>query len=188
MAFEDPLQEFSFEERRPLLDMLEPGEEILWADRPEMTAAFGRSSIGVLFGIGWSALIIYFFFFQGAHNPPPWIAIPFLLAGAMIFLAPLRRMRKVKKTFYALTDQRALIFEPGRTRVFDVNREMQFDLRESGGGQGDIVFNQWQEIGMRAEPASSNSPKGANKRMRKIGFLDIDHVRRPHQLLQQLTS
>lgn len=188
MAFEDPLQEFSFEERKPLIDMLEPGEDILWADRPELSDAFGRSSIGVLFGIGWMVLIIYFFFFQGAHNPPPWLAIPFLLAGAMIFLAPLRRLRKVKKTYYALTSQRALIFEPKRTRIFDVQRGMQFDLRESGGGRGDIVFDNWAEVGMRPEPESSNSPKGVNKRLRKIGFLNIDHVRRPHAILQQLTS
>lgn len=188
MAFEDPMQAFSFEERKPLLALLEPGEGILWADRPDAAAASGKARTGILVSLGWMALIIWLFFFRPGAGAPWFVAIPFLLVGVWLLLKSLGRARHAKGTIYVLTERRAMILRPTRHHVFRLRPGMPIDFRDKGRGRGDILFDRWEEEGMRKKPATADGPRGATNRLRKVGFKDIKQVSVPHAILQELTS
>src|SRR5262245_32573197 len=102
---------------------LEPGEQLLWRDKPNLEAyckrIVARRWIGFgLLAIGAALAILYF---KGATNTESkMIAGALLLGGVIALYTPPMMWLRARRTTYAVTDRRAIMERPGllfRNRV-----------------------------------------------------------------------
>ena len=110
-------------------------------------------------------------------------SLPFLIIGGYMLTAPIWMPKRIRRIIYALTDRRALIFEPnwfgkaytvrsytaaGLGRMYRVDR---------GNGAGDLVFEEYYTTSTNSDGMSSTS---RNQR----GFMAIDRVRDVEELVR----
>ena len=172
---------------------LDAGERILWTAQPDAARlkqrALGTAAIGVL------ALAFMLFWLWGASTPlrtqlgrgvsPDSNAIIFPACGliglafaVLLMLAPWLEGAKAPRTFYALTDKRALIvIEGGRTQVKSVApSEFSLQRNDNSDGRGDLVLKR--EV----------SGGGRNRTVEEIGFFGIENVREVERLARELAQ
>ena len=103
-----------------------------------------------------------------------------MLVGAAMLLAPVWKARVAKKTIYALTDQRAIIFEAGfnstTIRSYAPDDLEKLSRRERSSGAGDLVFEEVE--------ATSRFNEGSPSKSRR-GFLAIRDVAVVERLLRE---
>ncbi|MCX8082281.1 MAG: hypothetical protein N3D17_02630 [bacterium] len=138
---------------------LSPDERILWMEQPIPKFFTGSSIFTFLFGIPWTAFIIFWIFAAyrgiGFKKPDlsrgilpnffPLFGLPFLVVGIGILTSPLWTYRKALKTLYVITNKRAIVFIDGRTTVINsyFSGQLQNIQRvERKDGTGDIIFGQ----------------------------------------------
>ncbi len=150
------------EQRAALKAELAPGERILWAERagapPTPTVGvFPAFFAAVLCGSSGFALMVLFGIY-GARNLHP-AEMVFLLCLAPLAIGTVtaigligrwiqheRTKGRLSRTFYALTDRRAIVGSesriPGEVAIGFFTREMVDDTRciEYGNGSGDVFF------------------------------------------------
>lgn len=117
---------------RPLQSELErelaPGERVVWSGQP-LPGRYNRGSWAlVLFGIPWTGFAVFWttMAFVGTQSMKgddpmsngfrwffPLFGVPFILIGLGMLSSPWWGRRKAAGVLYAITDRRALIFEPG---------------------------------------------------------------------------
>jgi hypothetical protein len=181
---------------------LDSGEQLLWVGQPR-PSRFARSAIPlVLFGIPWTAFAlfwmagasgIWFAGFGGQKNRPPGVGVffgcfplfglPFVLIGLGMLSSPYWLQRKAKRTCYALTDRRAIVWEAGSFGSLEVRSYGPAELSkirrtEYADGSGDLVFEDVITIG----PGSGRYPATTRQRH---GFMGIDQVRQVEELLRK---
>ncbi len=139
------------DEVRPVL---EPGECLLWAGRPDPLRSartkIGQAIFGTVFVLIFSLAYLsclpagkpYF----GANSVPFSLSPAILAAGSLLtfsgMLLPVLAYRKALTTVYAVTDRRVLSLARGRSAKevrYDDMRVPLLDLRSNG--SGDIYFN-----------------------------------------------
>lgn len=159
---------------------LGPNEQLVWAARPRadlmLRSAYFLVPFGILFtGIAtvWIAIALVLTF--GILAP---CGVPFIAVGIGLILSPIWLRAIARKTVYALTDQRAIVFQPrvfGRTNVqsFAAAGLGQMARRERSDGSGDLIF----EI--------RTTGYGENTRTENYGFLAIDDVKGVEGLVRQ---
>jgi hypothetical protein len=179
---------------------LDHGEQLLWVGQP-LPTRFARATIPiVLFGIPWTAFAILWtamaLWFAGGGVPIPqaglgaifsicfplW-GVPFILIGLGMLTSPFWARRKAKRTCYALTDRRALLFVAGAFRSVEVRSYRPADLRkmfrrENADGSGDLVFEEVMQV-------RSSNQGGRTTTTQARGFLGIDNVREIEELLRK---
>ena len=148
---------------RLVRDELRPGEQLVWAGQP-LPRLFGRQSIAlVIFGIPWTAFAVFWVAAAGgitshARNGNflslfscfPLFGLPFVLVGLGMLSSPFWMRRKAMRTAYAVTNQRAIVFE-GRAfggikvQSFMPDRLTSMTRTERADGSGDLVFEQFQQ-------------------------------------------
>jgi hypothetical protein len=158
---------------------LAPEEKLVWAGQPRadlaLRAAWVLIPMGILFTgftLFWTALAPWFM----APCGLPFFAIGLFMLGSPIWLRTLAR-----KTVYALTDRRAIIFKPswfGRVLVqsFTAAGLGQMSRRERPDGSGDLIFQVF------------TTGFGENARSEQQGFLAIDDVRAVEDLVRRTLS
>jgi hypothetical protein len=181
---------------------LDSGEQLLWVGQPR-PGRFARSAIPiVLFGIPWTAFAIFwmagasgilFAGFRGQNNGPPGFGaffacfplfgLPFVLIGLGMLSSPYWLRRKAKRTCYALTDRRAILWEAGSFGSVQVLSYRPAELTkirrvEYPDGTGDLVFEENIMIGPRNNGYSTTTRQ-------RHGFMSIDHVRQVEELLRK---
>jgi hypothetical protein len=134
--------------------VLEPGERLLWAGRPDpfrtAWAKIGQALLGAVF-----ILLFCLVYVSGLPAAGPYFdvnSVPFSLRPAILFagsllifygvLLPVFAYRTAKRTVYAATDRRVLSLIRGRAVKAVRYEDMQIpllDLRPDG--SGDIQFN-----------------------------------------------
>ncbi|MDR3621251.1 MAG: hypothetical protein P4L85_18005 [Paludisphaera borealis] len=183
----------SWEDDSALADALEPGEKVVWTGRPT-TGTLVRRSLGkaLFWGMGYGAPALFILFCFGTGKDwrdarrifadhtmltvlPAISATAASLAGLLCVLAATFRARR---TLYALTDRRALIFEfwlfgGRRPDVFTPEILDLMQCKERGDGSGDLIF----EV-----RGTLNWPS------RSVGFLGVDRVREVEELLRRTLS
>ena len=147
----------------PLLAALEaalaPGERLVWSGQPQPNRYRRRSWMALGVGIPWTAFSLIWTTLafvsvqeMPAGNPHRWLfplfGVSFLLIGLALLSSPWRGRRKAVRVLYAITDRRALIFEPnwrGGRRTQSIERAaMESPERmENPDGSGDLFFS-WQ--------------------------------------------
>ncbi len=165
---------------------LRTGEKLIWAQQP-LPRLYRRQGIGaVLFGIPWTAFSIFWVAMaaMGTHRSGlpvvsivfPMFGVPFVLIGFGMLSTPFWMGRKARGSIYAITDQRAIIFE-GRAfggikvQSFMPERLTSLTRTERTDGTGDLIFEQFQQ---RA---------GSGTTTVRRGFVAIERVRDAEDLI-----
>ena len=115
----------------------------------------------------------------------PFLVIPllFLLIGGYMVTAPIWMPKRIRRIIYALTDRRALIFEPN---WFGKNYTVRSYTRaglgrmyrtDRGNDAGDLVFEEYYTT-------STNSQGFSSTNRNQRGFMAIDRVRDVEELVR----
>ena len=188
--------------QRRVQDELQPGERLVWAEQPDPRAFARGAWVISLFGIPFTGFAVFWICMAGGmlwfgnRSPvqeggwmtllgclPLW-GVPVLAIGLGMIGAPLWMRRAARRTVYALTDRRAIVW-----RARPVRREIEvrsFQPAELGeltrverdDGTGDLVF--------RELVSTSYDSDGDRRTTRtRIGFIGIDRVREVEDLLRK---
>lgn len=176
---------------------LDAGEQLLWVGQPRPNR-FARQAIPfALFGVPFTAFAIFWITMAsfgakiGIQNAGPLgflgvcfplFGVPFVLVGLAMLSSPFWAGRKAKRTCYALTDRRAILFEAGMFRSVEIRSYRPAELakmfrREKADGSGDLVFEE--QIQVRV--VNNNRTVRTQDR----GYLGIDNVREIEGLVRK---
>jgi len=169
---------------------LDDGEQLLWLDQPKPVKFMLQTLPIVLFGIPWTAFAIFWMWgaAQGtkeADAPGPFklfplFGLPFILIGLGMLSSPLWAMKNAKKTAYAITDRRAIIFGGGHginIRSFRPDQLREVHRTQKADGCGDIIFKEYKIHDSEGHP-----------RMKNIGFIGISNVRDVEDIIEALVA
>jgi len=176
---------------------LNRGERLLWVGQPR-PGRFMRMAIPiVLFGLPWTAFSIFWMvgasglLFGGfGKGPPgafrvlfPLFGLPFVLIGLAMLSSPFWLRRKAKRTCYALTDRRAILWQPGWFGGVEVRSYGPEDLTkihrtQYADGSGSLVFEEFITFGRNSDGHTTRSTT-------RRGFMYIEGVRAVEELLRQ---
>lgn len=180
---------------------LEAGERLLWAGRP-VPAAWKREKRGSL-GNKIAATAFMLFWMWGASQAlvqavqagrtPTLIDVVFPAFG-LIFLFGVARdwftpLSAASRTFYGVTDQRAMIVVAGRTREVRsfAPHQIQLGRREHGDGSGDVLLNDARVYQKEKPPRSfqlHTPQKSDDEKSREVGFIGIENPREVERLIR----
>ncbi|MBA3020169.1 hypothetical protein [Propionicimonas sp.] len=124
---------------------LSPTERLLWAGRPGARSVFRLSDVMAgLVGIAFIAVAVPMLFAFGGARAPIYVQL-FLLFFVLVGLSQLvgpsaMRAWQLPRTWYALTDQRALELVGDNVRSVRLNQVEAFDVTTRADGSGTIVF------------------------------------------------
>jgi hypothetical protein len=163
-------------------------ENVLWADSPEPWAIGRRYWPTSLIGIPWTAVSVgltlaatgKFEAFRSSSPP----SIPFTISGLMFValglimsLYPLIAYWTAKRSYYILTENRAVIFEKVfTTKITSIYRDSLsgFERVSYGGKQGDLVFRR------------TVTGTGKNRQEEVVGFLGLKSFQEAEFVLRGL--
>ncbi|MFI4855180.1 MAG: hypothetical protein ACIAQF_09440 [Phycisphaerales bacterium JB065] len=172
---------------------LESNEELIWAGRPDPSRMGCRSMPIVIFGIPFTAISVFWvlatsgvlFGSIGGGGRIVQIlftlfGVPFVLVGLFMLTAPFWAKRAAKRTLYALTDRRCIIWQHG-LRTTTVKSYGPDDLGsmsrvERKNGAGDVIFVQSMRI--RDRSGSSDTVTQAE------GFMGVEDPRTLERLIR----
>jgi len=177
---------------------LQPGEKIIWSGRPERVrwlggvnwrAIFLSFTIINLVASGSAGLGIYKFVSKGGWEGlaehrgrfAALLAFNGVFSAVALFLAS-RRVARLRRTSYALTDRRAMKIEQAdqprlTSSALDFVNRFATNIRRDG--SGDLVF------GYRSEYVRSARYGGHWEEKPRLTFEDISDVRRVLSLAQE---
>lgn len=175
------------ETQRIVRSELRPHERLVWSGSPRPGRLARQALPVMLFAVPWTAFSLFWMYAAtgfGEHLEWPMLlfslfGLPFVGVGVALLTSPYRAYRRASATLYAVTNERALIFEPRGGGAMDVR---SFPIAELGAlrrvqradGSGDLFF-----------AAHTYTLKG-RQRSTDIGFLGVPDVRRVEELMQGL--
>jgi hypothetical protein len=127
-------------------DCLQPGEKIIWLDKPDPWTAARQMAFPLVFITFWTAFVLFaawrFFSFSKQSQDPNFglIVIAVLLSfGAFSWYKYVRALLNCWATVYALTDRRIIIASGGDTQSFTA--AALGDLSRTGDARrGSLIF------------------------------------------------
>ncbi len=173
---------------------LDDREELIWAGTPDPSLMSRRALPILIFGIPWTAFSV--FWILGASGVLfgriggggaqivqivfSLFGVPFVLIGFAMLSAPIWARRSAKKTLYALTDRRCIIWQPS-LRSTTVKSYGPDDLGsmsrlERKNGAGDVIFVQ--SIRIRERGSSSDTVTTPE------GFMGVEDARSLERLIR----
>jgi len=177
---------------------LDQNEQLLWVGQPRPGRLARQALPLVLFGIPWTAFSLFWIAMAsgmlfGANRPGgpfnaitiifPVFGLPFVVIGLAMLSAPYWVRRKAKRTCYALTDRRAIVWEAGHFGSVEVRSYGPKDLTkirrvQYPDGSGDLIFEEVISFGQTSRGARTTSTT-------RHGFLAIPDVRAIEELLRK---
>ena len=171
---------------------LSPGEKLAWVGRPRPSRLIAEAMPSFVFGLFFTGFAFFWIFAAGGGMGPPRIGrrgggapsvflvfgIPFVLAGVGMLAAPFVAARNARKTCYALTDRRAIVWESSpwygtRVRSYQAGELRSMARHQRGDGSGDLIF----------EETFAPGNRGRQKIVRR-GFIAIEDVRGVEALIR----
>lgn len=167
---------------------LDRGERLLWTGQPK-TLRFVLFSLPlVIFAIPWTGFSVFWmlgtlYFGQKMDGGIlgwifPLFALPFLLIGLGMLSTPFWISRRMKKTVYAVTNKRAIIFVKGfstSVKSYDSKNISSINKRVKADGSGDLLF---------VEDIYVNS--NGRSRTRQVGFWGISEVNKVEDMIEKI--
>jgi len=171
---------------------LASGERIVWTGQPVPWLFARHGWASVVIGIPWTGFVL--FWMAGAagmvdgrpwqpgeweHILLPLWGVPFFLIGLVLLTMPYWLARNARRTIYALTDRRAIVWEAESLtnttiRSFTPDRLLSMTRRErGGGGRGDLIFEQFQER------------NGSGTTTIRRGFMSIEQLNDTEELVRE---
>lgn len=176
---------------------LRDGEQLLWVGQPR-PGRYARQAIPiVLFGIPWTAFALFWtamasgMLFGGNGGPGkfeaffacfPLFGVPFVLIGLGMLSSPYWLWRQAKRTCYALTDRRAIIWQADKfgsvsVRSYGPEALGKVYRTEYADGSGDLVFEEVVSLGRNGDRITTTT---------RHGFMAISNVREIEELLRKV--
>jgi hypothetical protein len=174
---------------------LASAEQLLWVGQPSPRRYLLISIPIVLFAIPWTGFAVFWvlgasgILFGGLpKNAPgpagffacfPLFGLPFILVGLGMLSSPYWLLRKARRTCYALTDRRAIIWEPGifgsvSVRSYGPAQLTRIRRNQRADGSGDMIFEEYATYDNRGHRSISSR-----------GFMGIERVREIEELLRK---
>ncbi len=134
-----------FDSQQQLQSELAAGERLLWAGRPRQGIRFrAADALMIPFSLLWAGFAVFWEVSVLREGAPGFFVlwgVPFVLMGIYItigrfFVDSYQRGR----TFYGLTDRRALIRTGRGVKSLPLRNLSELSLKESGDGSGTISF------------------------------------------------
>ena len=159
---------------------------ILWSDTPSAMAYARNRFPQALIGIPFTAFAIFWTWgasggFSNKGKTPPTFFIlwgcMFICIGLSILLSPLFAMWKSGRVFYAVTDERVVIFEKiwsVKIHSFDATSFGGFERISRGEKQGDIVFQR------------NIERRGKNTKVSEVGFIGLQDFALAEEALRKM--
>lgn len=172
------------EERELLQNILLRGEELRWTGVPRPFFFQQGGMLTFMIGVCWTLFSgVFLFFSLAAENVPVeacFIVGVLVLIGLGFMSTPLFTHRKSQKTFYALTDKRAIVVKPS---LFSGHKINGYDLTEGvikerilqKDGSGDLIFDR--EVAYY----QNNNPV-----MRGVGFIKLPNPRAVEEIIHKI--
>jgi len=168
-----------------VLEELDRDETVVWSGRPQPSLFAGRNPVTFLFPIFWVGFIFLFIFasHSGRNAGSPWpFMLPFFVIGFVFLSQPFFLYLDIFKTYYLITNRRALIVKLGRTKSvnsFYPEKLQSLERRERSNGKGDVVLE-------RSLFSSNGYGYRGSSYNRDIGFMNIPDVKNVEGLLRDL--
>ncbi|MEN8154347.1 MAG: hypothetical protein ABFR75_10020 [Acidobacteriota bacterium] len=166
----------------------EPGESIIWIDKPRPKYFTASSLSTFLFAIPWTLFALFWTFGAAEFKIPdfkefdffPLFGLPFIIIGLVLLATPLTAFRRDKKTLYVITNKRAIIFIGGLSTT--IHSFMPENLKkiyreEKNDGSGDVFFQIY-----------SKNISSEAKRIDNTGFLRVGNAREVENMLKSLAG
>ena len=124
--------------------VLRSGEKIIWRGRPTPSAAIQTGWAEILFGLFFFSFAV--FWTIGASAAGGFFGlfgVPFMAVGAWMLSKPIRTKRRARRTYYAITNRRALIItrqDGYRVDSVYASEFTQFSRKDKHDGTGSIRF------------------------------------------------
>lgn len=172
---------------------LDASEQVMWAAQPDpgrMQTRALKTASGMVFLFAFSL-----FWMWGASTPLraalatgktpdamsvlfPAFGLIFVGVAAVGLLSPLTEKVKASRTFYALTDRRALLIVTGGTAKIQSVLPQEFSLERAEGrnGRGDLVLKRETKRGARGSTTI------------ETGFFGIENAREVERLARELAA
>jgi hypothetical protein len=177
---------------------LRPGERLVWTGQPRPGRLMRQTIPLVIFAIPWTAFSLFWMFMAGGLffvNPGggngfevvsvcfSLFGVPFVLIGFAMLASPWWAARKGKRTCYAITDRRAILWEAGWWSRLDVRSYEPGGLgrivrTEYADGCGDLVFEEIVSYGRDSDGNRTSSTI-------RHGFMAVENVREVEDLLRK---
>ncbi len=160
-------------------------ENLIWAGQPRLDLATRPAFFLVPFGIVFTVIsliwiVVAGFLTLGLLAP---CGLPFIVVGVALIASPVWLRSRARRTVYALTNQRAIIWEPGwfgasTVRNYTAAGLGRISRTERTDGSGDLVF---EEI----TTYTHHTDGGGNWQTTRRGFMGIDNVRDVEDLVRK---
>lgn len=181
--FESPVEFFHAE--------LNPGERIIWSGQPQQGLMFRQSDIlAIPFSLLWGGFAMVWEFIVVSNGAPFFFTlwgIPFVLIGLyMIFGRFFYDSALRRKTYYALTNERAIIISGlfnRNTRSLDIKKLPEINISTKANGKGTITFGALPPMAWMA--AGSGFPSRGRYNM-PPSFEMIDDAKNVYQQIKRV--
>lgn len=177
----------------PLSVELDAGERVLWTDQPSPSRMRRKALPALLFSLPMGAFMV--FWIWGASAPVRstlaagktlslfFVALPAsgLLGLAfvlLLFFSPWIAVATARRTFYALTDRRALVVVAGNKKKVQSVTPQEFSLvrRDLSDGSGDLIFKR------------ETTGTGEDETTTEIGFFGIPNAPAVERMARDLAA
>ncbi len=160
-----------------------PGEEIYWGTRPVARFRHGENCLLSVFLMAFASIFAYAAL-HGEWEPGTtsggavvgdvlFMLFAFVVGGlgAALFLSPFFHHYRLRHTLYIITNRRALVVAPGRSRTqaFELDDYMLRWRRVQKDAQGDLVFHE----------------EGGRESFSGVGFLNLPDVQLAERMLNE---
>jgi len=164
---------------------LEQDEQLVWTGQPRTDLATRPAYFLVPFGIFFAGfalvwIVIAFFLTAGLMAP---CGLPFIAIGIWLVCSPIWLRSRARRTIYALTDRRAIVWEPGwfgnsTVRSYSGAGLGHIARIERRDGAGDLVLEEFTTYGRDSQGHTTSQTT-------RRGFLAIDDVRGVEELVRR---
>ena len=133
-------------------DELRPDEKLVWLDQPDAGHAVRKSLLIYFFAVPWTAFSLFWMAGAAGFEIPDFtkanhffalFGLPFVLIGLGMLSAPFYANYASRRSLYALTDQRAIIFDGGRSTTIKSVPVIEFHSmyrKQRPDGSGDLIL------------------------------------------------
>ena len=177
--------------RRALDAELAAGERIVWVRQPVPWLIWRGTLPILIFAIPWTAFAIFWTvaaaggIWNRGGAPASWFyfvfplwGVPFILVGIAMLSAPYWTARAARRTVYAITDRRAIVWigrswRKTEVQSFEPKRLLSLTRHQRGNGSGDLIFEQFRET------------HGSSTTTIRRGFMGLADVRDAEDVLRE---
>lgn len=175
---------------------LRDGERLLWVGQP-IPARYARKGIPVMifggvfttFAAFWIVMALGMGAFAGGRGFGwvglifPLFGVPFVLVGMGMLTAPRWMKKMAAQTFYAVTDQRVILWEAGlfgrmEVRSYDPSQLKSIRRVEYANGEGDLVLEESITYGR-------DSDGDRTRHVKRHGLMAIGQAREVEELIHR---